>query len=289
MKNFLTILGVIALTIIINLGFINFNSSRSVSVVKAEAKSVYSRVIESGKIRCGYIPYEPGLIKDPNTGKFSGIMYETMEEIANNLKLKVEWTEEVGWGTMIEGLDRDRYDAICSPVWANTTRGKIADFSEPLFYSGIGAYIAQANDKIVDLNNLNSPTIKIATIDGEMSDIIASSQFPQAQKISLPQNSDVSQVMLDVQNAKADITFVEPFIAEQYLKNNPNSVRNVIPSNPIRTFGNCFMFKKGQPEFKRMLDVAIAEVLNKGFVEKSIAKYEIVPNTFYRVQKPYKS
>jgi ABC-type amino acid transport substrate-binding protein len=122
-----------------------------------------------------------------------------------------------------------------------------------------------------------------------MSDIIASSQFPLAQKISLPQNSDVSQVMLNVHNAKADITFVEPFIAEQYLKNNPNSVRNIIPSNPIRTFGNCFMFKKGQPEFKRMLDVAIAEVLNKGFVEKSIAKYEIVPNTFYRVQKPYKS
>ena len=156
--------------------------------INVEAKSVYSRVIESGKIRCGYIPYEPGLIKDSNTGKFSGIMYETVEEIAKNFNLKVEWTEEVGWGTMIEGLERDRFDAICSPVWANSTRGKIADFSQPIFYSGIGAYIAQSNTKITDLNNLNSPSVKIATIDGEMSDIIASSQFPLAQKISLPQN-----------------------------------------------------------------------------------------------------
>jgi ABC-type amino acid transport substrate-binding protein len=122
-----------------------------------------------------------------------------------------------------------------------------------------------------------------------MSDIIASSQFPLAQKISLPQNSDVSQTLLNIQNSKADITFVEPFIAEQYLKNNPNSVQNIIQKNPIRTFGNCFMFKKGQSEFKRMLDIAIAETLNKGFVEKSIAKYEIVPNSFYRVQSPYKS
>lgn len=59
--------------------------------------------------------------------------------------------------------------------------------------------------------------------------------------------------------------------------------------NPIRTFGNCIMFKRGQSEFKRMLDVAIDEAINKGFVDKSITKYETVPNTFYRVQNPYKS
>ena len=118
MKNFITILIVAVITVIINLGFITFNTSKN-QIVKAEAKSVYSRVVESGKIRCGYIPYEPGLIKDPNTGKFSGIMHDTIEEIAKSLNLKVEWTEEVGWGTMIEGLERDRYDAICSPVWAN--------------------------------------------------------------------------------------------------------------------------------------------------------------------------
>jgi Bacterial extracellular solute-binding proteins, family 3 len=102
MKNFIIILVAIIITVIINLGFINLKPSNN-SIVKAEAKSVYSRVIESGKIRCGYIPYEPGLIKDPNTGKFSGIMHDTMEEIAKSLNLKVEWTEEVGWGTMIEG------------------------------------------------------------------------------------------------------------------------------------------------------------------------------------------
>ena len=288
MKNNIFIITItIILTILINVSFLSFYpKSQSITT---EAKSVYSRVIESGKIRCGYVPYEPGLIKDPNTGKFSGIMYDSMEEIAKNLKLKVEWTEEVGWGTMIEGLERDRYDMICSPVWANSTRGKLVDFSVPLFYSGIGAYIFSNNDEFVDLPQLNSPETKIATVDGEMSDIIASSEFPLATKISLPQNSDVSQLLLNVQNAKTDITFVELFIAEGYLKNNPNSIKNIIANKPIRTFGNCFMFKKNQYELKQMIDTSSTEVLNSGYVDKSITKYETKPNTFYRVQNPYKS
>ena len=288
MKNNIFIITItIILTILINVSFLSFYpKSQSITT---EAKSVYSRVIESGKIRCGYVPYEPGLIKDPNTGKFSGIMYDSMEEIAKNLKLKVEWTEEVGWGTMIEGLERDRYDMICSPVWANSTRGKLVDFSVPLFYSGIGAYIFSNNDEFVDLPQLNSPETKIATVDGEMSDIIASSEFPLATKISLPQNSGVSQLLLNVQNAKTDITFVELFIAEGYLKNNPNSIKNIIANKPIRTFGNCFMFKKNQYELKQMIDTSSTEVLNSGYVDKSITKYETKPNTFYRVQNPYKS
>ena len=287
MKNNILIITItIILTILINISFLSFYHKNQ--PITTEAKSVYSRVIESGKIRCGYVPYEPGLIKDPNTGKFSGIVYDSMEEIAKNLKLKVEWTEEVGWGTMIEGLERDRYDMICSPVWANSSRGKLVDFSVPLFYSGIGAYVSSNNDKIVGLSKLNSPETKITTIDGEMSDIIANSEFPLATKISLPQNSDVSQLLLNVQNAKADITFVEPFIAEGYLKNNPNSIKNIIANKPIRTFGNCFMLKKNQYELKRMIDTASNEILNSGYVDKSIAKYEIRQNTFYRVQNPYK-
>src|SRR5438270_6559114 len=74
--------------------------------------SLYDHVVSSGKLRCGYVIYNPGCIKDPNTGKLSGIGVEAMEIVAKKLGLRLEWTEEVGWGTMIEGLQSGRYDIV---------------------------------------------------------------------------------------------------------------------------------------------------------------------------------
>src|SRR5271163_434927 len=85
----------------------------------SRSESVYDRVIRSGKIRCGYTVDPPGCLKDPNSGKLSGIGIDTLETVGKHLGLTVEWTEEVDWGTMIEGLETGRYDMIATPIWPN--------------------------------------------------------------------------------------------------------------------------------------------------------------------------
>jgi hypothetical protein len=37
-----------------------------------------------------------------------------------------------------------------------------------------------------------------------------------------------------------------------------------------------------------MLDVAIEDLLNSGYVDKVLDKYEPYPGTFYRVARPYR-
>lgn len=253
-------------------------------------ESVRDRVIRTGKIRCAYIIYPPGALKDPNTNKLSGIAVETIEEAGKNLGLTVEWTEEVGWGSMIEGLETDRYDLVVSGIWPNSTRARLVDFSEPLFYSGIGVYVRQNENRFAgDLKALDSESVRVAAIDGEMSDIIARTQFPRAQRVSLPQMSDVSQVLLNVAQGRADVTFVEPYIGNQFLQNNPGSVKNLVAQKPIRIFGNTVMFRRGQYEFKTMLNIAIEELINSGFVDGLVTKYETFPGAFYRRSNPYQS
>jgi hypothetical protein len=73
--------------------------------------TVYDRVMKSQTIRCGYGLWSVYLHKDPNTGKMGGIYYDYMEALGKNLGLKIEWTEEVGWGDYIAGLKGDRFDA----------------------------------------------------------------------------------------------------------------------------------------------------------------------------------
>ena len=61
---------------------------------------------------------------------------------------------------MIEGLRADRYDLIGSQVWANSSRAKQADFTVPLFYSGIGIYV-RADDSRFDSDHakIDSPDV----------------------------------------------------------------------------------------------------------------------------------
>ncbi len=252
------------------------------------ADSLYDRVLKTEKIRAGYAPYPPIFMKDPNTKKFSGIGFEVLTLAARKLGLKLELTEEVTWGTMIEGLKTNRYDIVACPVWANATRARAADFSRPLFYSVVYAY-TKAGDKRLDssLKDLNSPKYKIATMDGEMAEMITQSDFPKARRFSLPQMADVSELLLSVASRKADLTFAEPNMVYYFSRHNPQAIQNITPNKPVRVFPNVFMFNVGEEKFKAMLNTALDEISNSGELEKIISKYEPFPRDYLRVAAPY--
>ncbi|GAB5398971.1 MAG: hypothetical protein Aureis2KO_05560 [Aureisphaera sp.] len=250
--------------------------------------TVYERVIQQDKIQAAFINYPPACMKDTETGEMSGIFVEVLEKACENLGLELEWTEEVGWASQIEGLDANRYDIVGSPVWANVVRGTKTTMSSPVYYSGIGMYVRADDNRFDnDWSKINSPDVKVGIIDGETSSVIAAQDFPNAQKYSSVQLTDISQKFLDLESKKCDVVFAEPYYAYEYDKNNPGTIKNIAAESPIRLFGNCYMFRKDEFQMKHMLDVAIQDLINSGFVEKTIAKYEPAPNLFYRVAKPY--
>lgn len=255
----------------------------------AGTSTLYDRVMRSGKIRSAYGVYAPGCIKDLNTGKLSGIGVDALELVAKKLGLSVEWAEEVSWGSMIEGLQTGRYDIIVTPIWTQASRARVAAFSRPLYFSPLFAYV-KFGDKRLNASNLgsiNSPRFTIATLDGATAQSIANEDFPKAKQVSLPQQTDVSQLLLTVSTGKADLTFTEPADAIRFLKYNPATLQQVPTAGPIRVFPNCWMFARGQYEFKMMLDTVLDEIINSGAMEKIIRKYEPAPNSLYRVTLPY--
>lgn len=261
----------------------------SVASGGSPTESAYQHILRTGTIRCGYVTYPPGLMKDANTGKLTGIFVDAINTVGANMGLKVEWAEEVGWGSMIEGLQANRYDLICSPVWANSTRGKLADFTVPLFYSGIGAYVRSDDHRFDnDPTKMNAPSVTVATVDGEMSSIIARQDFSRARQDSFPQLADVSQLLLEVTTKKADVTFVEPYIAELFLKSHPGAVRNVVADRPLRIFPNTMMLRKSDAALKSMLDTALLELINAGTVDESLRRYSPTATTFYPLAFPYR-
>ena len=281
----LKIIGIIILTVAVSLATIKFYSPTS----STAQKSVYDKVLASGVIRACYTVYPPASIKDPNTGKMSGVFVEALDKAAANMGLKVDWNAEVGWGEMIEALNSGRCDIIGSPAWTNSARGKSAEFSIPIYYSAINAYVRSSDNRFD--NNIkiaNDPKYKLATIDGETSQLIASRQFPKAQVLQLPQSTDVSTMLLNVADNKADMAFLEPTVANTYIKNNPGKVKNISVTKPVVVYGNVMMVKKGEFEFKTAIDNALSELLSNGSVDDLISQYEKeYPGGFYRVAVPY--
>jgi ABC-type amino acid transport substrate-binding protein len=281
----ITIIALVAVALLLVCGYSGCNNSRNAT----QTEDAYTRVLRDGKIRVGYISYPPSFMKDPNTGEMSGIFHEVLQEVGKNLELKIEYTEELGWGTMIEAVKSGRVDLVCTGIFPTSARGKSADFTIPLYYSTVRAYTAANNSRFDgNLSAIDNEDVRIAVIDGEMTAIIAKNDFLRAQAKSLSQSTDISQVLLEVATNKADVTFVEPAVAGEFIKNNPNKIKEVLDVKPLRVVPNVMMVGKGEERFLSTLNIAIQELVNNGFVDKVIQKYEKYPGSFQRIATPYK-
>lgn len=260
--------------------------SRSTSQTQGE--TVASRVLQSGKLRASYLVYPPYFIKDSNTGELSGIFHDLTELVAKELGLKVEWTGEVGYQDIFAGLDAGRYDVFAAGLWPSALRAKAGYFTNPFFYSVIHAYVRSDDHRFDnDLRAINTPEVRIAAVDGAMEDIIANADFPNAEKISLPQLAPFTQNFLNITSGKADVTFAEPSAVNLFLKTNPGAIRKIAPNQPLRIFGNSFVIKRGEDELREMLNSAVNEAVYSGQAAKVLEKYQSSPDEFPLPTLPY--
>lgn len=227
---------------------------------------------------------------DPNTKQKSGIFFDIVNAAAAKLGLKVDWTEEVGYGEMIQGLNARRYDIVGSGVWINAARGKDADFTIPAYYDAVMPFVRQDDNRFdQNLSILNSPQFTISTMDGELGAAIAQTTFPAAKTLQLPQTADFTQMILNVINHKADVVFLALAAARDFQAANPGTIKAVRPSQPIQVFPVAIMLPKGQYDLQSSLDYAITEMLTDGEIEAILQKYEKVPGSFVRSALPYQA
>jgi ABC-type amino acid transport substrate-binding protein len=249
--------------------------------------AVLKRVLDTHKIRCGYINYAPYTLKNPNSNALSGISVEAMEAIGKKLDLEIEWTEEVGYGSFADGLDVGRYDAMCSGVWQNSTRGKRVFFTIPLLFNPIRVWVRSDEARYKNLADLNSPNVRLAVQDGSIGDVIAQTNFPRAQRVSIPQLNQWTDNLLNVTSKKADAVFSEPSVITPFLEKNPDTLKLLPTPRPLRVFGVAIPIKMGEIEFKSVLDSAIMEILSDGTMDEILMKYEKAPGELLRVAPPY--
>lgn len=247
----------------------------------------FDAILKRGTLRCGYLVYAPHFIRDPNTGKFSGIFHDLMEAAGKSLGLKIDWAVEAGAPELMAGLNAGQFDVIASGWWASGDRGRVSEFSKPVFFNALGVYVRKDETRFKTLDELNANNVRIATIDGGTAEQLSFSDFPKAQKVSLPSTSDFPFLLKMVSGGKADFTISATHEFAGYDKNNPGELKRLDADMPIRVYPNVLMVGKGNDKLQNMLNAALDELYFSGVTNRLIDQYEEFKGSFYRVQTPY--
>lgn len=240
----------------------------------ATEERAHERVVASGIIRCAYAISPPALVKDPNSGTLSGLDYDLWNIIGTELGLKIEWTEEVGWGNFTEGLKTGRYDAFCSEIWPDPNRVKFVSLTKPILYSFLNTYV-RADDHRFDgnLEKINSSLVTIPAIEGDVSVTMAQNRFPEAKILSLPQTSTVSDMFMAVMSKKADVIFLDQALFQSLNANNKGALVQLKGVPASFTFASYYGVNSGETQLRDMIDIALQTLIDDGRLEKLAHKY----------------
>lgn len=257
-----------------------------VSLPAQAQDAAWNRILKTNVIRCGYQPWPPYVIKDPNSGAISGVMPELTESIAKEAGFSVEWTEEAGNSSSLEGLQTGRYDVLCSPFTETPSRARTALFSDPVVYVPFNMYVRADDDRFDgNQNAANDPNVTFISSDGDLSAIIIKNRFPDAKVTMVPDMSDGAQMLEHVATKKGDIVITDAAIAAKYMQNNPGKIKQA--GDAIEAPNVVFALPIGEHNLKAFMDVSVRSMQATGITEKILKKYEEFPGMFLHVSRPY--
>jgi ABC-type amino acid transport substrate-binding protein len=253
----------------------------------AQAEPAINQVNKTNSLRCGYVQYNPALTRDFQTKEWKGFDYEIVKAVADRLELKVDYSVETGWATVVADLNARKFDMLCSAFWVHPNVGKYALFSRPAFFQPVFV-VARADDKRFEKRpDLNDPKLKMVALDGDNPVNIAKADFPQAQRLLLPNMTDFSQVLVNVAGGKADFTIVDAVTFGNFDKNNPGKLRIVAPGNPVRVYPASYVFSAEDVVLRDAVNAALDELILDGTLNRIFDKYEAYKNSYYRATVPH--
>ncbi|HRK97209.1 MAG TPA: transporter substrate-binding domain-containing protein [Alphaproteobacteria bacterium] len=247
----------------------------SLTGAKAETQpSTYERVVASKTLRCGYLPYEPYISVDPNTGEVSGITHDYFESVAQRNGFKIEWAQDVNIDQLVPTIESGKIDAACIPATPDENWEQVLDF--PAYLGSLPYFIYVPKDSTLNKEQLDKA--RFATQDGFALTDITKNAFPDAIYIGLTQTASTAELYDQLKYKKTDALVNEHISASLYMKNNPDVIRR-FSDTPVIAMRMFMLSKKGDKEMTDFLDktfnvdipenlAVMKEILKKNKMEK---------------------
>lgn len=266
----------------------------STTAYAEDRETAYERVIKTGVLKCGYAAWEPGVTKDPLTGKMKGMFVEIIEEMARMSNIKVEWASEVDWGQIPEALRSGKVDAFCNGMAADGGRAKNLAYTIPMTYWSFGV-VTRANDerfpsnRPVTVADLNREEFSTAYSEGDVLETIKFTELPLVKGVPLPLLGTPADNLMYVKTKKTDFVVFPKVIMQNYEKaNGTKDFRFLKMKEPLRVYGNVIAVDIHERELKSFLDASLLELIQSSSYGRIVAPYEKeYPGAFMRPKNNY--
>jgi polar amino acid transport system substrate-binding protein len=239
-------------------------------------KSLLQEIRDKGALRVGYAPADPHSIKDPNTGKWSGIAYDIMDSLAQALQVK-HVAVDTTFADMIAGLDAGKFE-VGAAINRRTARAVAVTFTEPYINGGSIFAVNKDKAKARTWQELDKTGTTIALVQGSAEDKTLTDLIKNATLLRLP---DFDEVFLALLSGRANASFAN-LVGQAKRAKEHDWMRLIIPNPPLQIEGIAFALRKGYTyDDIQVFDIAVEDFLNKGGMDLARRKYEVADPSLY--------
>jgi polar amino acid transport system substrate-binding protein len=176
-----------------------------------DPSTVLNRIKASGVLKIPVmVGEEPGYIKNPQTGEWTGFYVDYLTDVANLLGVKVEPVETT-WGNLAADFQSNKID-VAIGVNPNPKRGLVVDYLwEPLF-TDAWAVLTPPGKPVKTWSELNDPSKTVVAQKGSTMQVVAEALLPKANIVPV---EDRNLALLELQAGRADAVVFAIFDAIQ--------------------------------------------------------------------------
>lgn len=171
----------------------------------ADNAGTFASVRKAGELRCGAALAPPFVVRDPQTGSYSGAFSDLCRKFGESvLKVKVRFVDTT-WDNMVAGLQTDKWD-LAMAINRTPAREQVINFSTAVVRNDTDFVYNRTDAKlpkqIGSLADIDKPGIVIAVVQGTTDDKAITPAIHQAQILRLP---DADSTRLALISHRADL------------------------------------------------------------------------------------
>jgi len=229
--------------------------------------AVIDQIRSSGELKIPVmVGEEPGYIKDPKTGAWSGFYVDFLTDVADQLGVKVVPVETT-WGNLAADFQSNKID-VAIGVNPNPKRGLVVDYLwEPLF-TDAWAVFGPKGKPIATWAELNTPEKTVVVQKGSTMQIVAQAILPKA---NITVVEDRNLAIMELQAGRADAMIQSVFDCMQIANKVPGEVS--VPEPMLRNPATLAVARKpGNAGFINFLTNWVQQQRSLGLAQGRLAK-----------------
>ncbi|HVH74247.1 MAG TPA: transporter substrate-binding domain-containing protein [Stellaceae bacterium] len=259
------------------------------TVQRAQARELED-ILKSKEIRLGYVNYPPLMIRDPKSGKLSGVYIDALNSVYGAIKIKPVWVEQT-WATFAAALQSDQIDVFVGAPFATPQRALALAFTQPFAFMGNDVVVRKEDAKgrfkdVKKLEDLDKPGLTIASPLGGAPYDWLKAHFKQAKIVGV-ESTNQSQGSLEVLAGRADAAYWDAFVSARDVASHPDQLASLFGNDPLNVSPIAWAIRHHEPELLSFLNTMLEYMDTNGTWLQYEAPYKSELGGYFHVKRTY--